>query len=404
MSRLIWKPDRVKIGNLKAWTENPRMSTKAQAQRILKSLDKFGQVETLAVDAENNIINGHQRYFALMTIHPPEYEVDARRANRVLTDEEKKELTIALHTGATGSWNWDALSAWQPAELQEWGMNADALKGWNNDANNLKEMLNAESELGVQKGGEINPRILSLDIIYTLQMADCTCCLAVQAGWKYGINSAHYRICPYTHQLSGRHEVAFIDNDYFKYDHQKHLEVVRIYKPKYCTVRDVMTEAQCQSAGIAWYPLEKILEWAEELSQYAENVIIIPKYDCIKDIPEKFMLGYSIPTSHGGTPLPIELFKGRRIHLLGGSWAAQLDYLAAFGEDVVSLDNNHLSLMADKFGRFDEGSGEMKQVKEIAPSVNNVRYIALALSFGAIASKVNSLYDGGTGKSAEIGE
>jgi len=143
-NKISWKPDRVKIGDLKAWLENPRMSTKAQAQRILKSLDKFGQVETLAIDAENNIINGHQRYFALMTIHSPEYEVDARRANRVLTDEEKKELTIALHTGATGSWNWQQLSGWDAPQLQEWGMDADALKDWNNDALNLKELLRAE--------------------------------------------------------------------------------------------------------------------------------------------------------------------------------------------------------------------------------------------------------------------
>lgn len=146
-NKLIWKSDRVKIGDLKAWTANPRMSTKAQAERILKSLDKFGQVETLAIDADNNIVNGHQRYFALMTIHLPEYEVDVRRANRALTDEEKKELTITLHAGATGSWDWNQISGWNAGELQEWGFNKDLLTNWNFDALNLREMTTAEIDI-----------------------------------------------------------------------------------------------------------------------------------------------------------------------------------------------------------------------------------------------------------------
>jgi DNA modification methylase len=54
-------------------------------------------------------------------------------------------MVITLHTGATGSWNWEALSGWSAGDLQAWGMDADALKGWNNDATNLKELLNAEA-------------------------------------------------------------------------------------------------------------------------------------------------------------------------------------------------------------------------------------------------------------------
>jgi len=280
-----------------------------------------------------------------------------------------------------------------------------ALKAEDKILAGIVEGMGIKDVSGVEKGKRPNARQLPLDIIYTLQMADCTCCLAVQAGWLYGINSAHYRLCPYTHQLSNRHEVQFIDNDYFKYDHAKHLDTVRMIRPKYCTVRDIMTEEQCNAAGIAFYSFEQIMIWAEELAQYCPNVIIIPKYDCIKDIPKKFMLGYSIPTSHGGTPLPVDLFRGRRVHLLGGSWAAQLDYLSELGEDVVSLDNNHLALMADKFGQFDLGDGKMQQVNEITPKieipVNNPRYVAMALSFGAIASKVNELYSG-NGQPAEV--
>jgi hypothetical protein len=255
------------------------------------------------------------------------------------------------------------------------------------------EPLSLKDNLAVAKDAKPNPRKLPLDVIYTLQGADVTCCLAVLAGLKYGIQSGNFRLCPYTEELSGRHEVCFIDNDYFAYDHTKHLETVKRFGPKYCTVRDVMTKVQCKEAGIEYYSLEKILDWAEELNEYAENVILIPKYDCLDKLPEKFMLGYSIPTSHGGTPLPVSLFKGFRVHLLGGSWKAQLAHLAELEESVVSLDNNQIALIASSWAQWTDEEGEIKNLTDMGlGGLNNPRYVALALSFGSIGAKLNELY------------
>jgi uncharacterized protein DUF6610 len=245
----------------------------------------------------------------------------------------------------------------------------------------------------IPKTTRTNPRKLPLDMIYTLQMADCTCCLAVQAGLKYGINSAHYRICPYEHELTGRHEVCFIDNDYFHYQHDIHLAAVAKFKPKYATVCDLMSEQQCKEDGLAYHPFEEIMDWAEALREHAENVILIPKYDCLDRIPDHFMLGYSIPTSHGGTPLHPERFKGRRLHLLGGSWSKQLDYLDYFGDDVRSVDNNHVAKVASEWGQFVNAEGQAVSLTEAGfGMLNNPRYVALAISFGAIGAKVNELY------------
>jgi len=140
--------------------------------------------------------------------------------------------------------------------------------------------------------------------------------------------------------------VAFVDNDFKAYDHAVHLAAVKEYRPKYATVRDVMTKAQCESAGIAYYPLEQILDWASELAQFASNVIVVPKYDCLDRIPEDRMLGYSVPTQYGGTPLPITAFRGRRVHLLGGNPEVQIQYYRAIPDSVVSLDNNQMHLRA----------------------------------------------------------
>ena len=86
------------------------------------------------------------------------------QSNRPLTEREKEKLTIFLHTGAVGSWNWDALSGWSAADLREWGMDKDTLSGWNNDANNLKELLISSDEVpdfqpvGIDEQGRLDQK------------------------------------------------------------------------------------------------------------------------------------------------------------------------------------------------------------------------------------------------------
>lgn len=267
-----------------------------------------------------------------------------------------------------------------------------------------KELLasaGSDEQKELLETAKLNPRHLPLDLIFTFDaLNDASCFLAARAGWKIGIRSAQAgqgRIHgsadkPETWQHA--FDLTFIDNDYHHYEHAKHLEAVARFKPKYATVRDVMTKTQCKEAGIPYFTLDQILQWAEELNQHAENVIVIPKYDCIADIPDKHVLGYSVPTSHGGTPLSTELFKGHRVHLLGGSWKAQLQHMAALGDDVVSIDNNYIQKMA-QYGTFcypDGSSGSLTEDLGL-PALVNPLYVALAITLGGIAAKVNELYE-----------
>ncbi len=149
MSDLVWTPVKIRLGQIIAWQDNPRMSTKAQAQRLIKSERELGQIQTLAVspftdDSRVHLYDGHQRVSAWMTIKDPSYEVTALQSNRMLTDDERKKVSVLLHT-ATGSWSWDALSSWSAADLREWGMDKETLSGWSNDVTNLKELLNSEN-------------------------------------------------------------------------------------------------------------------------------------------------------------------------------------------------------------------------------------------------------------------
>ena len=147
MSDLQWTPVKIKLGQIRPWTNNPRMSTKVQAQRIIRSWRDLGQIQTIAVgpmvDGFIDLYDGHQRVLALNTVKTPDYELLALQSNRPLTEDERGKVSVLLHT-ATGSWDWERLSSWSAADLREWGMDSDTLRGWNNDALNLRTMLVSE--------------------------------------------------------------------------------------------------------------------------------------------------------------------------------------------------------------------------------------------------------------------
>ena len=395
-NKLTWTNDTKRLGDLTPRPDNPRTMAEAQAQRLIAGYIKFGQPLPLIVNPDGTLNDGHQRLREWIAEFGADFEVDVRIPSRPLTRREWQELVVLLHEGATGEWNFDALAEWDGVavgDLVEWGFSEATLGLAGFEFDSLAAQ--AEAERQAIKGNKPNPRQLPVDVIYTIDMADCTCCLAAQAGLGYGFRSGQYRLCPYCGELSGRHRVMFIDNDFKDYDHAKHLEAVAEHGPKYATVRDIMSQEQCKEAGIKHFAFEQIMQWAEELEQHAENVIVIPKYDCLADIPDRYVLGYSIPTSYAGTPIPAEMFRGRRVHLLGGSWKSQLEYVALLGDDVVSLDTNWVQLIARKWAQFVTPGGEVLNLTEEGyPWLINPRYAALAFSFGAIGSKINELYAG----------
>ena len=148
MSDLVWTPVKIKLGQIRQWKNNPRYSTKKDAANLVKSLKDFGQPEAFSVSPfDGNMVdlyNGHQRTLSWMASKGADFEVWAMQSNRPLTEREKEKLTIFLHTGAVGRWNWDALSGWSAADLREWGMDDETLRGWNSDALNLRTMITAE--------------------------------------------------------------------------------------------------------------------------------------------------------------------------------------------------------------------------------------------------------------------
>src|SRR3989304_3685109 len=103
-----------------------------------------------------------------------------------------------------------------------------------------------------------------MDIIYTFSGSNGSCCIAYHTGLLYGVRS--------TDKPCLMHPVSFVDNNYKKYDHKKHLDCVKKYRPKYATVRDIMTPKQCYDLNIKYFSFKQILNFANEIQEYAQNV------------------------------------------------------------------------------------------------------------------------------------
>ena len=103
--------------------------------------------------------------------------------------------------------------------------------------------------------------------------------------------------------------------------------------------------------------LDRILDEAYELSNWAETVIVVPKDVRLEHmlpdiIPANFLLGYSVPTHYGDTELNPACFVSRGVHLLGGHPAKQR--ILGNQLSVKSIDCNRFTLDAT-FGDFFDG-------------------------------------------------
>jgi len=250
----------------------------------------------------------------------------------------------------------------------------------------LGKDLSASAQFG--EGTERTKRITHKpDYFFTYGSGMGLCCIAAEYGIQHGINSG----------MEGKkcikHHAGFVDNEYTKpYNHAQHKAVIERQKPTYATVRDIMPENLCLSMGVQFYEPQQIIDWGYELKEHAHEIILIPKsLEYLELIPDDFMIGFPMPSGYGGDEeedltIPPEAYRGRRLHLLGGSWARQLSYWYYFGDDVVSMDGNYIAKIA-MMRQFVDPAGQVRSLGEHIPyQLDNVLHVVFALSCSAIAT------------------
>ncbi len=141
----------------------------------------------------------------------------------------------------------------------------------------------------------------------------------------------------------------FADQDWRKPNRAAYMGALAKHRPYMASVLDLERADQ----------LDDALSWAEEAAQYVNVVMIIPKvFGIIPSLPcqvggADVRIGYSVPTTHGGTELPLWEFFDRPVHLLGGSPGAQMRL--SYYMNVVSADGNMMMKMATRLCQYWDG-------------------------------------------------
>jgi hypothetical protein len=177
---------------------------------------------------------------------------------------------------------------------------------------------------------------MAIDLIYCADGNERYAKIAIDAGFLYGAqvpNKVYFS--PY-----------FCDQDFKNPNLKKYLAALAEHKPTIASVLDWAKESQ----------LSEVIMWAEEVALFADTIVIIPKViGGVERIPaviggKPVRLGYSVPTGFGGTSVPYNEFKGRDVHLLGGSPQKQRGLTRYM--NAVSLDGNMHQKTANKFCKF----------------------------------------------------
>lgn len=164
--------------------------------------------------------------------------------------------------------------------------------------------------------------------------------IAQRFGWMPGARYTNLR------DVREFDRLGFLDIEWREYNFARHLSAAKSTNPYMTVARDVERVRD----------LPRILDQAAELLEHSNHVVIVPKVRTLaptmdEQIPACFLLGYSVRSRYGSTPLSPSAFK-RPVHLLGGRPDTQRRL--ADQMPVYSIDCNRFTLDA-AFGDYFDG-------------------------------------------------
>jgi len=138
-----WHTEQRKLSDLAEWPKNPRQLSDHDAEEIKRSIARFGLADPLVVNANDQIIGGHQRkrIMLLMECYGHDALVDVRIPSRELTEKEAEELGIRLNRNL-GEFDFDVLAnEFDLDDLLDWGFEEDELLGLDYENPRLRETV-----------------------------------------------------------------------------------------------------------------------------------------------------------------------------------------------------------------------------------------------------------------------
>jgi len=142
--------------------------------------------------------------------------------------------------------------------------------------------------------------------------------------------------------------VDFLDMDWNDPDPDKLIRAAKDHRPKYVVAGDYLRDED---------NTQRVNDRARQLRDLAENVIVVPKSpDDFQHVPEWCVVGYSTPSDYAGTTAPVWEYRGRDVHVLGGTIEQSVEVQGYLGDDVVSFDCNSFHRSATQFTKWWGGS------------------------------------------------
>lgn len=148
---ITWKIEKRNIEELRGYDKNPRKFTEKGLKDLKKSLQKCGDANIITINADNTVLGGHARLTVMKQLGYK--EVDVKVPNRLLNEQEVKEVVIRLNANTAGEWDLDKLQAdFELSDLEEWGLDVEFPE---NDEQEVKEVEVPENVETRCKAGDI---------------------------------------------------------------------------------------------------------------------------------------------------------------------------------------------------------------------------------------------------------
>lgn len=165
--------------------------------------------------------------------------------------------------------------------------------------------------------------------------------IAAKYGWLQGSR------VDYLDRYETRgYRVDFVDPGPENCDPDELVDAARRHNPRYAIAGDY--------DGDNYHAINEL---ADRLRPYAHRVIVVPhRPGEIERVPEWCVVGYSTPTEYAGTTAPVWEYRGRDVHVLGGTIEESINIQAYLGGDVVSFDCNSFHRSATQFAKWWGGS------------------------------------------------
>lgn len=116
-----WVIQKRNIEDLKGYDKNPRKFTKKGLKDLKESLEKCGDANIITINSDNTILGGHARFEVMKQLGYK--EVDVKVPDRLLNEDEIKEIVIRLNANTAGDWDLDKLALNFDCDLLfDWGL------------------------------------------------------------------------------------------------------------------------------------------------------------------------------------------------------------------------------------------------------------------------------------------